>query len=63
MATHLKRHAPEPPLSEGDAEATFERLKTITAGLLQVPKGELEQKLAEKRTAVHKRNAHSDAES
>jgi len=45
----------EEPLSEEEAEQTFDRLRRITSGLLRVPKAELEQRLAEKRIKSRRR--------
>ncbi len=43
------------PLSKEEAVETFERLRTITSGLLRVPKAELEARLAEKRIKSRRR--------
>jgi hypothetical protein len=48
------------PLTEEEAEETFCRLRNITAGLLRVPKAEVEQRLAEKRNAS-RRHTRSDS--
>jgi hypothetical protein len=50
MAELEEKAKERPPLTEEEADETFTRLRRITSGLLQVPKAELEQRLAEKRT-------------
>jgi len=52
-----EREAPD-ALTEEEAEETFSRLRTITSGLLQVPKAELEARLAEKRIKSRRRSKH-----
>jgi hypothetical protein len=55
MATSDLEEAPD-ILTEDEAAETFSRLRTITSGLLRVPKAELEARLAEKRIKSRRRN-------
>jgi hypothetical protein len=54
MATSDLEEAPD-ILTEEEAEETFSRFRTITSGLLRVPKAELEARLAEKRIKSRRR--------
>jgi hypothetical protein len=50
---------PEPksplPLNDEEAADAFERLRRVTSVLLRVPKAELEEQLAKRRTASRQR--------
>ena len=55
MAVPPEREREREPLSKEEAVETFERMRTITSGLLRVPKAELEARLAEKRIKSRRR--------